>query len=152
MWRFIIGEQSPFSKNTVLRLLSFHYTRAVVKIQVETPLVKLHRKRGCEIPSELSWRCSVLPDGLSVTRRFIALPLINTSAHTCHPLSREKRIQFTNPTVLRRCPCSMFLVLNSVLKNPWRACVETREVWIFSGYESCRTPSLILATRVSPSS
>jgi hypothetical protein len=40
--RFILKiHKVLFSKNTDLQLLSFYYTRAVVKIQVETPLVNL---------------------------------------------------------------------------------------------------------------
>ena len=51
----------------------------------------------------------------------IALPLINTAAHSSHPLSREKRIH-QSPAL--RYPCSICLAQAVSCISPYRARVE----------------------------
>jgi hypothetical protein len=128
----VIGDHSSFSKNTVLQLLSFYYTRAVVKIQVEKPLVKITRREDVKYHLNSLSGAGFCP-GVCLPRVCcIALPLINTAAHNCHPLSCEQRIHQSPATSLFPIPCSIFLPLSNLLKEPYIAFVRAREVRIFS--------------------
>jgi hypothetical protein len=96
--------RSSFSKNTILQLLSFYYTRAVVKIQVENPLVKITRRKD-------------------VIYHLKSLSVVGFCQRVC--LSRFGLTFAIHPCSIL--PCS---TLRALLKL--RAFVRTREVRIFS--------------------
>ena len=91
-------------------MLDFYYTRAVVKIQFVTPLVKLTRRDDVKYHLNSLSRAGFLSEGLSATLWLHCLTADNTAQQLIAAIRCLVRRGFTNALPLRYpYPCSTFL-------------------------------------------